>query len=244
MYRLGRKAPQYTPQHMRAALAAKTAFDQLGAPPGESPDWTAAVKQSWGMMLNDQLGCCTAADTGHALMLRTANVGRIIVPTDTDILNYYIATSGYNPKDPSTDQGAMETTVCQYNIDTGFLGHKSAMTAPVMGIDQIKWGINLGGSVRLGVNLPSIANDQFNAGIPWTVVPGSAIEGGHDMLAVRYDGNYMYVITWGGIASLTWDWVKTYLEEAHVELFPDWIRSQGTAPSGLDLAQLEQDLRG
>ena len=241
---LGRREPSFNSRHVRKALTMKSAFDMLGAPPSASPDWTAAVRHPWGMMLNDRLGCCTAADTGHALMLRTANAGSIIIPSDDDILHAYIATSGYDPNYPSTDQGAVESEVCEHNLSAGFLGHKSVMTAPIFTADQIKWAVCLSGSVRLGVNLPASSDSQFSAGEPWTVVPNSLIEGGHDMLAVRYDPQYLYVITWGEVARLTWDWVHAYLDEAHVELFPDWIRAQGTAPSGLDMQKLEEDLRG
>jgi hypothetical protein len=143
---------------MRAAYHAGAMLDSLGPPPPASADFVSAVTdlvgENWGMMLNDSLGCCTASDCGHALMLRTANTGTWLVPKDADIQRVYEASAGYDPartdsdgRNP-TDQGADEAAVCAYMRDVGLLGHRSVGTAPVAtgviddaALDRIRWAI-------------------------------------------------------------------------------------------------------
>lgn len=66
------------------------------------------------------------------------------------------------------------------------------------------------GLAYLGVALPSVAEDQFEHGEPWSVVPGASIAGGHCVVAVGYDPEYLTVITWGKAQKVTWDWWASY----------------------------------
>lgn len=248
-FKLGRTAPLWTPAHMRASYHTADIMAALGPPPAASFDYVSAVTDlvgpDWGMFLNDQLGDCTAADCGHTFMIRRANVGQWLMPKDSDILAIYKA-RGYVPGNASTDQGADEGQVCAYMRDVGMLGDKSVGTAPVAtgliddaAIDRIKWSIQLFGACRLGVNLPDNAEAQFDAGEPWAISANATIEGGHDVPAVRYNPQYFEVVTWGGLQQVEWDWLKKYGEEAHAELWADFLMSgSGVSPAGFDMAAL------
>jgi hypothetical protein len=232
---------------MRSALATARALDALEAPPPASNDYPAAVTVPWGMYLNDRLGCCVCADTAHAVMLRTANAGpAIVVPTDQAVLGLY-EVFGYNPADPSTDQGCVEADMCRYLETTGFVGHKSDATGSIdpANLDHVRWAVQLAGTCRLGIVLQQYAMDQFDAGQPWDVsaTGDQAVLGGHDVPVVKYDGQFFYVVTWGRLQPVTPQALAAWTEEAHWELFADWIRGQGTAPPGLDLAALAADLQ-
>lgn len=245
--RFGRRPPRHTLRTMRSALILARSLDPLGPAPVKSNDYVSAVTVPWGIMGNDSLGDCVCADTGHTLMLRTANASSVVVPTDQDVIALYEAVGGYDPKDPNTDQGCDETTMCQYLESTGFLGHKcdaSAMVDPA-NLDHIRWCVQLFGHCRLGINFPAFAMNQFNAGQPWDTPAAGAdttIEGGHDVPIVEYDGDFFHVVTWGKLQAMTPAFFKVYCEEAHCELFTDWIRANGTAPSGFNLSQLVNDL--
>lgn len=250
--RFGRKPAVHTRRTMRSALIMAKALDALGGPPDLSNDYiSAVVKQApagWGMMDNDSLGDCVCADTGHALMLRTANVGpSIVVPTDADIVSLYEAVGGYSPSDPSTDQGCDETAMCQYLETTGFLGHKSdaAAMVDVSNLAHVKWVVQLFGTCRIGFNVPAYAMTQFNNGQPWDLDPSGdqTVEGGHDVPIVGYKGDDLVVVTWGQIQHMTPAFLAQWADEAHAELFADWIAVTGVAPSGLDLTQLTEDLQ-
>jgi len=255
-HKLGRLPARHTRRTMRSALAMARALDPLGPAPPVSNDYVAAVTAAWGMLGNDRLGDCVPADTGHALMLRTANVSTIVVPTEANVVALYSAVTGFDPNaapdasgENPTDQGTDEVTMCQYMMSTGWLGHRSAGTGAVdpANLDHVRWCVQLFGSCRLGVTLPQSASDQFDAGQPWDVAGNATIVGGHDVPIVKYDSSYFYVVTWGSLVPMTPAFLARYVAndqgEAHAELYPDWIRSQGLAPAGLDLATLEADLR-
>lgn len=246
MLRLGRKPAKFTRRMMLGALVMAPMFDALGTPPVVANDYIGAVNVPWGMMLNDQLGCCVCADTGHSLMLRTANQGGVVVPTDDDILKLYETVGHYDPSDSSTDQGCVETDMLSYLTDTGFLGHKADATAGVNStdLDHIRWTIQLFGDCRIGFNVPQSCMDQFNAGQPWDDVGDTNMIGGHDVPLVHYDGDFFYAVTWGQLQKVTPRFLQNqnYLEEAHAELFFDWVSAQGMAPSGFDLTDLASKL--
>lgn len=253
MRKLGRKPAMFSAGHMRASMHLNSALAYLSAPPPISYDWSgAAMMATHGnlrMLLNDELGDCTAADSGHALMVRTAAVGAMVTPADNDILRLYEATSGYIPGRPDTDVGCVESDVCAYMMSHGLLGHRSAATAPVVTgkltgslVDNLKWALELFGPIRLGVNLPASAETQFGAHLPWTVSGDLSILGGHDILLTRYNAQFGYVVTWGQLRPATWQWLELFVEEAHMELFPDLIKGK-TTPAGFDLSTLTNELR-
>lgn len=248
-FKLGRRAPLYSTASFKRHSYMLALLDTLGPPPAQSADFTLAVTVPWGMFLNDQLGDCVCADTAHNLMLRTANAGSIVVPTDAEVLALYEAVGGYVPGDPSTDQGCMENDMCAYLMATGFCGHKSVATAPVfMGvltpasINHLKWACQIFVGARLGVNLPQSAEDQFGQGLPWDVGGDMSILGGHDVNLMGYDSKYVYVSTWGTIQKATWPWVERYTEEAHMEAWPDAIAASGTTPANFSLNTMVADM--
>jgi hypothetical protein len=254
--RYGRQPARYTrASFVRSHIMARH-LGLLGPAPAASPDWVSAVvKQSpsgWGMDGNDQYGDCCFADSAHQEMLRTANVGTIWAPTTDQVLALYTAVTGFNPNNPSTDNGADELTVIQYLTQPGWLGHKldgHANLDPTE-LEQIKWVVCLFGASRLGLNLPDSAMNQFNNGQPWAPVAGAQLDGGHDVPVVKYDANgTLWVVTWGRLQEVTPAFMAAkyadgtpYVEEAHAELAFDWVRKAGTAPSKLNLSQLQKDL--
>jgi hypothetical protein len=257
-YKLGRKPARHTPQsHLRGLRLARHLID-LGPAPSASPDWVSAVtKQSpdgWTMAGNDQYGDCVFADCAHQEMLRTANAGTIWIPSTADVLALYSAVTGFNPSNPSTDNGADELTAIEYLTTSGWLGRKLDAHAEIdpTNHDHVGWAVCLFGACRLGVNLPASAMDQFQAGKPWDYVGGSPLDGGHDVPVVLYkDGinSILLIVSWGQLVEVTpafmaakYDDGTPYVEEAHAELAFDWIRAVGTAPSNLNLEQLQQDL--
>lgn len=242
--KLGRRPAVFTRRSVAGASLMRASLTRLGAPPSASVDRVSAIP-AWGQMGNDELGDCTCADTAHALMLRTAATGTPIVPTDEQVIALYSAVSGYVPGNPSTDCGAVEADICAYLKQNGFLGHKSDnwVNLDPADLDGLRWSIELFGTCRLGLNLPNSAIDQFNAGQPWDVVAsddGSA--GGHDVPLVRYDDDNFWCVTWGRLQPIKAAFLRQYLEEAHAELYFDWIAANGRSPGGLDLATLASDL--
>lgn len=248
--KFGRKPAVHTLATLKRALVMARHLDSLGAPPTASNDYVSAVMSrsptGWGMMGNDSAGDCTCADCGHQVMLHTANAGHFIAPSTTEVLQLYSAITGYNPDDPASDQGANEVEVLQYLKDSGFLGQKVSAFGSVdpQNLNHVRWCNQIFGACRLGINVPQSFMDQFQAGQPISDVGDTNIVGGHDVPIVKYDPQYAYIVTWGKLWPVEWPFIEnaSYVEEVHAELWPDWLRSQGTAPSGLDMQQLAQDL--
>lgn len=247
-YKLGRKPAVFSAPKLRAAMRMNEVLSSFGPPPPASAPFMAAVKHPLGMYLNDQLGCCVASDTAHGRLIRSSNIGKVVVPTDNDVLDLYEAVGGYVPGKPSSDQGCNEGDMCQYLMDTGFMGEKCLGTAPVVAgsitsMDRLKWACQIFVGVRLGVNLPASAETQFDNGEIWDVGGDETIIGGHDLGMITYDRHQAWVTTWGALQPVTYAWLQKFVEEAHVEIWPDAIRSNGLTPSGFHLATLERDLQ-
>lgn len=238
-FRLGRLPAEPARPHLR--LADYTI--DLAAPP-PAVDWLSAVT-SWPMYLNDQIGDCTAAGIGHLIEGDTRYAqGTAVQISDQDVLHLYEATSGYNPADPATDQGAVCQDVLDYMRKTGVAGHKALAFAKVdlSNRTQLQQAIALFGQVYAGFNFPSSAMDQFHAGQVWDVVNGAQIEGGHCVTLGAYGANGLSCVTWGRVQALTWRFLTKYFDEGWVVITPDWLSSRGQSPTGLSLYQLGQDL--
>lgn len=214
---------------------------------------------SYPMFLNDQLGDCTAAAMLHAISAMTAYSGRIAggaVFEDQTALSLYEATSGYNGT-PSTDNGATLQSVAAYMTKTGVTDsagnvHKLAAWANIgdpANLPLLKQVLNTFGTVYCAVNLPDSAETQFGNGEPWSIVPGSPIDGGHcinlQLSAVGEPQPHRAetFITWGAEQPALQTWVTAYISEAVVLVSPDWIDINGTTIEGLDLNQLLSDMR-
>lgn len=202
----------------------------------------------WGMLGNDDYGDCVWAGAGHETMFwnNEATVNVIITPANS--LSDYSAVTGFNAKDPNTDQGTDMQLAAKYRQNTGIVDaqgkrHKVAayLALDVANETELKQAISTFGVVGLGINFPNSAMTQFNAGKPWSVVK-SSVEGGHYVPAVGYDSKYVYVITWGKIQKMTWGFFKKYNDESLVYLSQEMLKN-GVSVGNLNVAQLETDLK-
>lgn len=215
----------------------------LPTPPA-SVDWYSAVPE-WPMYGNDTIGDCTCAAVGHLIQGWTQYAaGTAVEIPDSAVLGLYETVTGYNPADPSTDQGAYIQDILAYWRKNGVSGH--AITAyasvKVSNMTRIKQAIDLFGAVNIGFNFPASAMTQFNQGKPWDVVRGSRLEGGHCVTVVGYKANGNLVcITWGAVQEMTPAFWSKYVDEAWVIITPDWIEANGSTPLGIDLYSLGQD---
>ena len=239
-FKLGRKAVKRDSRTLRLG---RYMLPALAAPPA-SADWTTGISQ-WGMMLNDQLGCCTIAGVGHAIQVMTAAIGKEVTLPDATIQAYYESWDGYDPNDPSTDQGGIEADVLKNWKKKGFGGHGLTAFADVSVSDltEIEQAINLFGGVYIGTTVTDqVMATSDDPSKPWDVTAGDKIDGGHAVFVPKYDADYFYLISWGQIYKMTRAYWAKYVDEAHALLSPDFIAASGLDPQGFNLAQLEADL--
>lgn len=238
--RLGRKPND--PSKPRIKLAAHL---NVANPPPDEAMWTSVP--DWGMMLNDQLGCCTCAGDGHiAEILTYYGQGTETVITDAEALAAYEAVGHYDPNagppgNNPTDQGATVQDALGYLRKTGMAGVKLAAFAEVdpANLTEIRAACAELGPLSAGVNLPANALSQFQAGQVWDAVDDDGgIEGGHDIVWAGYDPQFIYFITWGKVQKATYAWWQKYGEEIWCVISADWVSAKGNDPEGVNLASL------
>jgi len=213
------------------------------APVPASVDWSHGIT-SWETLANDSLGDCTAAATGHFLQAVTASAYTEAVVTDAETIAFYSATTGYNPADPSTDQGGVEADVLQYLLNNGFDGHHIVGYGVVDPKNQLaikRVVADLGGAY-IGVALPVSAQTQDiwgDGGQGGDATAGSW--GGHAIYIVGYDTTHVSFVSWGKLMKMTWTFWLAYVDEAYGILWASFIKA-GKAPNGYDVAALTAEV--
>lgn len=208
-------------------------------------DWFLGVPDF--MDMNDRIGDCVVA--GMAKMVRswTANVPGGVAATITDamILDVYRKGAGYNPADPSTDQGWDMLSGLSYWQRYGIGGHKIGVYAAINPAHpyMMKAATFLFGGTYTAFDLPNSIWAQMDAGKPWDVVEddgGSA--GGHcvTIQKINAKGNPC-CRTWGAEQEMTWPFVFKYCFEAYAAISNEYL-SGGRTIAGLDVDRLTKDL--
>ncbi|MFD2421651.1 hypothetical protein [Amycolatopsis pigmentata] len=234
----GRRRVSLTSGHLPAAYTPPATLDRYSAIPAATI----------GMDGNNSVGDCTCADVDHEVKAIQVAAGNTeVASTTAEVLAAYSAITGYDPADPSTDQGAEMQAVREYWRKTGFtLGgqvHKILLFADldIHNTTLVKWALDQFGAVGLGINFPASAMDQFQAEQPWDVVRGSQIDGGHAVALVGYDTQFWYVLTWGRVQKMTPEFFAAYAEEAWTALDEEFVNAHtGTDPLGGTLYDLGQ----
>ena len=214
----------------------------------DAVDWSVGLA-SFGMMANDHLGDCTAAAAAHAIQTWTiSESGQEETPSDDEVVEFYSASTGYDPADTSTDQGGVESAVLSYWRRNPIKGHvlDGFVSVNPKSKPTVRDAIWLFGGAYLGLMLPISAQRQLVWDVPAEGVTGVGAPGswgGHAVWAVAYDSRTVTVVTWGMRKSMTWEFFATYAEEAYALLSPTWTAKDAVSPSGFDFATLQTDLR-
>lgn len=244
-------------QPARPRLLLKPALGPLGLPAAPAAvDYY--VIPSIGMLGNDGAGDCVEAGVGHVVEQDSQYAtGVEQVVSTANAISFYSVLTGYDPTQTAadgsnpTDQGTVVQDALDYWRKTGVFtdsagkAHKIAAFAAVDLTDwtEIENAVSLFGQVILGFNFPESAMDQFNAGQPWTVVKGSPLDGGHCVVLVGYDADWLYVLTWGVVQKMARAFWTKYVDEAWVVVTQDTINAEGASAYGgvVDLATLGAD---
>jgi hypothetical protein len=249
--KLGKKPAKLDPRTLQLA---KYFTPSLPSPPS-AVDYTMGIK-SFGLMLNDQLGCCTIAAIGHAEQIWSAARGGEYTLPDAAILQKYEEWCGYNPSDPNSDQGGVEIDVLNdWRQQTIWKHPLTAYADPnPRNLEHVKQAINLFGGVYIGVALPLSAQglNIWDAASGPDGVPDSW--GGHAIFVPKYrtgsDGKVTFTcVSWGELIDITQDfWMYNdpqngpYVDEVHALIAPEFLSLKtGKTPEGFDLTTLLAD---
>lgn len=193
-----------------------------------------------GMLGNDSVGDCTIAGHYHLRMIQrsVAQAGNPLNVTTEQALADYTAATGYNPSDPSTDNGANMLDILK------FYGDKF-VTIDVQNIDQVKAANYIFGGLYIGFSVPQSMVDELNSGIDptWKFVPNDKPSGeGHCVDPCGHGRAGLALASWGKYYRTSWEFWQAWVDEAYAIVNTDWIKASGISPSGLDLNGLIQDL--
>lgn len=250
-FKLGKKAPGTDRRDLRLAkLINKAEFAGLKLP--GSVAYQDKVTGGYPMLGNDRVGDCTMAAKYHMIQTWDAVVGEVtFMPTDGMALGDYSRVTGYNPRDPSTDQGAVERDVLNdWRSHNAADGQRIYAFAAVDFKDeaQVKFATYLFGGVYWGLALPKVAQDQAQPGGTWKKptrltgggAPGSW--GGHAVPSTGFDRHGVPFITWGFEMHMAWAFIREYAEECWAIIPPEWFTKSGINPAGFNEAKLQQYL--
>lgn len=206
--------------------------------------------ETWGMLGNDRYGDCVWAGAAHEHMLWNIAAGRLITPfREQDVLSDYAALTGFNPRDPNSDQGTDMRQACGYRRSRGIVDatgtrHKiGAYIALDAGdIEQLKIATYLFGAVGVGIQFPSTAMDEFDEGGTWSYHRNAQIEGGHYIPVVAWRHGHPICITWGREQPMSKAFFENYCDEAFVMVATDQLDKTGRTPEGFNVDQLNADL--
>jgi hypothetical protein len=243
--KLGKHPPVFDTRTLQFGKYLKA---QLPSPPA-AENYGAKVP-SWPMYANDRYGDCTCAAAGHMIQNWTANAGAEFEPSEEAVVNFYKHFVGSSPP---PDAGCNMLQVLRYWRSKGLDGHKIMAFAALepKNTTQATDALYLLGSVYIGVALPNFAVHGEMLEIPWTVPPEGPVgeaapnpENGHCIPAVAYDARNLYVVTWGELKSMSWQFYEAYADEAYAVLSQDFIEANEKAPEGFDVKELKKDLAG
>lgn len=234
------KLPARPPQGLKFADVINAAA--LPTPPATFGHQSLVADGNFDILGNDSVGDCTIAGAAHEHMLWTMEGGTARAHFSTKyVLADYSAITGYDGT-AATDTGADIQQVAAYRQKIGIqdvtgFRHKidSFASLRVGDISQVALATYIFGAAGIGVELPSSAQAQFMAGVPWSVVPGDKIDGGHYIPCVGRDanGNYLFV-SWGKVQPATPTWLATYMDEGLAYLSREILNAKGISPEAYD----------
>lgn len=248
MMKLGKGDPKWHAKTLRFPLFAKEGPD-IPVPPEKIYLEYKIDPATIGMYGNDLYGDCVFAGLAHWLMVITAHSGKMIVPTEDEVLGWYSAVAGFDPKQTDangnnpTDNGANITDALNYWQTVGICGHKIDGWMKIDSTNPVhrKLGLWLFLGVGTGIQCPALAQQQFANGQTFDVASDDGgIEGGHFILQAGEGADGRDYETWGkGDCKATNAWGDKYEDEAYVVLTEDLIESaSGKSPFGFDYSAL------
>ena len=246
---MGFKLGKLPPKKLLTTPAFGDFLDKATTWPAVKPrGWEYAVPpDKLDILANDELGDCVIAAMMHYAQEETANTSNPLTPTRQLTIEVYSAITGYDPKDPSTDQGTCWTDALKHWKEFGIplldkngkevihriLGWASL---DLSSIAQQRYACDLFGGTLMGIQCPKSAeNDTSN----WTYVPDSPIVGGHGINRAGQGGDGWHIGSWGLWIKGTWEFSLKLADEDYIVTTPAWVESEtGQTPSGVDLNAL------
>ncbi len=187
---------------------------------------------------------CVFAGAAHEHMVWCGIAGKMISFKTEDVLRAYSAVTGYNPADPSTDNGTYVRDALKYRKEVGIpdsegVNHKigAYVWLDPGDVQDIYEALYVFECIGIGIMFPKSAWYQFENGLPWTLEKGSPDEGGHYIPLVAKRNRRLRCVTWGKLQSMTIPFYREKCDEAVVILSEDMLLN-GISQEGFDMKRL------
>lgn len=192
---------------------------------------------------------CVWAGAANETTVWNHEARRHVAFTDGGVLSDYAAVTGFDPHRPDTDQGTDMAEAASYRRKTGIVDadgvrHKidSYVALRAGDVDQLALATYLMGAAAIGLRFPDSASTQFDHRQPWTVVPGSPVNGGHYVPCVGVNSaGHLLVVTWGRVHAMTFDFYRAYSDEAMAYVSLEAL-TENLSPEGFDADRLRAAL--
>jgi len=234
-----------------AGLAHLQSYTTAGFPAPPATFGTLSVLQGvpWGMDGNDSLEDCVIAGVDHVIARENA-----IEHTGDARPPLAIIESQYRYFSPN-DDGCVMADVLRIWRNSGLFHHMASGPNQISAYAPFDWQnrteleqvVAYLGNAYIGIDCPQSAQQQYakqqQTGqlVPWTVVEDSPSVGGHCIVAVGYNAEGAFCVTWGTVVLVTWQFLTTYCDEAWAILTHE-IVEHGSDTFGINTAKLQADL--
>jgi len=235
------------PNSVKLKFAKYVNFAALPKPPSNFGH-TNLLRGPQGLLGNDDYGDCVWAGAAHETMLWNAEAGTPVQFTTDSVLSDYSAVTGFSKADPNSDQGTDMQKAASYRLKTGIVDakgerHKIAayLALEAGNLQEVLVASWLFGLVGLGLVLPESAQEQFQNGQAWDLVPGSPDDGGHYVPAMARRCGQLIVSTWGTFEPVADPFFKAKNDEGLVYLSDEMLKNDQSI-DGFKRAALVDDL--
>jgi hypothetical protein len=207
---------------------------------------------AWPMLANDRFNCCTSASAGHMVHHWTAANQKGVFLTDDDVIRAHAALTTDRLMEPVSMLEALKywrkSGIGAHRVHSFIKAGEAGHADPA----DLRCVVHMFGSAYIGLDLPAFTTPpdptQWPV-VPWELSPSIPPEDaaprtsmGHCVAAVGYNDELIYVVTWGRLKTMTWEFFEKYTDEMYAVLSPDWVQDDEKSPSGFDLATLARDL--
>ena len=246
--KLGKKPPQYDNRDL--LMASFLDVRKLPTIPEYFGHEGVIPPEQWRMLGNEKWGDCVFAGAAHEHMLLGTLGGDGHVFNENGVLADYSTVTGFDPSNPATDQGTLVRDAMKFRRETGvqdFMGHRHKIVAYISiepgNLEHVYAAMYLFGCVGVGVEFPDSAMDQYEAGQPWSVVPGSQSRGGHYVPLIAKQRNAICV-TWGKLQEVTETFLIRYMDECWAFITEEYVnKNTGKTIDGFAIDELLEMLK-
>lgn len=225
-------------------------------------NWQRLAKNSLSQMyLNDSLGDCVIAATGHAegVFTGNANNGNPIILTNDQIISLYSAIGGYDPSKTQPDGSNPTDNGCDIQTALSYWGTKGLISGQheIQGylavnpsdMIELQLAIFLFENLIFGLELPDNWISPFPefSGFVWDVAGSGDPNNGHCILGFGFNHLGINVSTWAMEGLMTYAAISKYCSDVNQgEVFTvisqDSInKAIARAPNGFNWNQLLRD---